>query len=278
MNGDKIALDLGRHLSTRAMGRVVEIHETIESTNDRARILAREGAAHGTVVVAHTQTKGRGQRGRSWFSPPHAGLYASFIVRPNLAPKRAQALALIAGVALHDAVARAAGIDTRIKWPNDLIAAESAGVLYGRKIAGVLVEASADPVRVDHAVIGIGVNLKEVPRPEPIACYATSLEAIAHAEIDAGELLAALAFELETRLDAAEHRRFDAIEDWARHAAGRGQMVTIEVDNERVRGRLRGIAEDGALILDLESGEERWFHRGTLQIPNTPPRPSAESI
>jgi BirA family biotin operon repressor/biotin-[acetyl-CoA-carboxylase] ligase len=265
-----IALDIGPHLRTRKMARIVEVHATIGSTNDRARLLAREGAAHGTVVVSHAQTKGRGQRGRKWFSPPFAGLYASFIVRPKLAPKRAQALAIITGVALHDAVRSVAAIETKIRWPNDLVSSE------GRKLAGVLVEASADPVRVDHAVIGIGLNLKDVAFPGALAAYATSLEALTRRAIAPGEILAAVAFELERRLDAGEHKPFEAIEDWSKHAAGRGEEVSLRVDDESITGTLKGVAEDGALILVTGSGDERWFHRGELLLPSAPLRPTEE--
>ena len=82
--------DLGPHLSTRTLGRMLEVHAEIESTNARALELARAGAAHGTTVVAVTQTGGRGQRGKRWFSPPGAGLYASFVLRPELPPRRSQ--------------------------------------------------------------------------------------------------------------------------------------------------------------------------------------------
>src|SRR5690242_14678177 len=97
---------------------IVEEHATIDSTNDRAKALAKMGAAHGLAVVAREQTKGRGQRGRTWVSPPAIGLYVSYLVRPRIALSIAQLLPLMSGLAVHRALR---GLPLAIKWPNDLL-------------------------------------------------------------------------------------------------------------------------------------------------------------
>lgn len=271
--GDELGLDLAPHLRTRQIGRVVEVHRRIGSTNDRARALARSGAVHGLVVLAHAQTAGRGQHGRRWESPPGLGIYASFLLRPRLLPRQAPMLTAIAGLALRDGVAMGCGVEALIKWPNDLLAPN--GPLFGRKIAGVLVEASADPNRIDHAVVGIGLNVREGQGPAELAAYATSLEALSGRRdaIDCGKLLASIANELEARLHEVEIEGIAGIQRaWAVHAAGRGSEVSLELDGAVIRGELAGIAQDGALLLRTPDGLLP-HHRGELWIPGAPHRP-----
>ncbi|MCK6546537.1 biotin--[acetyl-CoA-carboxylase] ligase [Myxococcota bacterium] len=287
MSGERarpMILDPTPWLETTAIARVLELHGTIGSTNDRARKLARAGAAHGTTIVARAQTAGRGQRGRTWHSPEGTGLYVSFIVRPKLPPRQAPTLTLMTGVALHDALLEALGAPTMIKWPNDLLA--TTPTLRGRKVAGILVEVSADPQTLDHAVIGVGLNVLDTERPPELARYATTVEAILAANgsgaTDAAtlattgmaRLLAVLARELERRLDEASRFGFGPVLDaWARHAAGRDELVELDVDGAKTTGLLRGVAEDGALLLDGPGGTRR-IYRGELHIPGAPRRPA----
>lgn len=251
-------------LETRALGRVLELHETIGSTNDRAKALARRGAAHGLVVVAGSQTAGRGQRGRVWASPPELGLYMSFVVRPNISTRSAPLLTLTAGLAVFEAVRAATGVEARIKWPNDLLARD------GKKLAGVLVEASADPLHIDHAVIGIGINVRDGAWPAAIAETATSLEAQAAegARVERAAVFAAVARALEARLAEAEVDGFAGIVARVeRDLAGLGAPAVLDVDGARTSGIIAGLAEDGALLLDLSPGNRPTpFHRGTLHL------------
>src|SRR4051795_12491243 len=152
-----------------SLGEPREHHETLGSTNDRARELAEGGAAHGTLVTAAEQTAGRGRQGRSWVTPPGTAIAASVVLREfdDLLPLRA-------GLAVADL----AGDSALVKWPNDVL-------LDGRKVAGILVEARAP----DWAVVGIGVNVTGVPAE--VADIATSLER-EDVEGALDELLAAL--------------------------------------------------------------------------------------
>jgi BirA family biotin operon repressor/biotin-[acetyl-CoA-carboxylase] ligase len=260
----KLSFDVEPFLDTQRMARVIEVVHTIGSTNDRAKVLAREGAAHGVCVAAFEQTAGRGQRGNTWFSPPGAGLYVSFVTRPDLLPRFAPTLTLVAGLALRDALAQQTTAKLGIKWPNDVIVA--GGPHHGRKIAGILVEASADTFTLDHAVIGFGANLFAVEYPPELQGRATSLEALGSTDVSHAKLLAALAEELEARLDDAETRGLEhAAKDWSRHALGRGETVRLVADDGETTGVLEGIAEDGALLLATAAGTKP-FYRGELVI------------
>lgn len=267
-------LDLAPHLSTRRLARVVEVHPTLPSTNDRALALARAGAEAGLVVVAAEQSAGRGQRGRAWFSPAGAGLYASFLLRPTLSPRLAPALTLVAGVAAHEALSRfidAPGV-LGLRWPNDLVVA-APGPHYGKKVAGILVEASADHQRIEHAVIGVGVNLTAAAYPAALAPAAAALADLGASAPALAEVLAALANQLEAAFEEAEASGLGpAAARWTAAAIGLGQTVEVTDERRFFRGRLLGIAEDGALRID--AGEEvHTVYRGDVVLPGAPKGP-----
>src|SRR5919198_2054958 len=163
------ALELRPLLNTHDLGQVVHWHDEVGSTNDLAKALADDGAAHGEVVVAEAQSAGRGRRGRSWPSPPGRNLYLSAVLRPDLPPARAPELTLVASVALCQAV-RQADVAASIKWPNDLL-------VGGRKLGGILLEMAAEPDQIQWVVLGIGVNVNGRPEdfPEEVRPIATSM-------------------------------------------------------------------------------------------------------
>lgn len=147
-------------------------YETVDSTNTVCRTLAREGAPDGTAVLACRQTAGRGRMGRGFESPAGLGLYLSMLWRPVTSPEGLLPLTAMAAASAVLAIRRVTGADIRIKWPNDL-------VLRGKKLAGILTEASLSGGGVEHVVIGIGVNLRQTASdfsPE-VAKTATSLAA-----------------------------------------------------------------------------------------------------
>ncbi len=168
----------------------------VDSTNTAAMALAHAGAAEGTAVLAGAQRAGRGRLGRTWFSPPGAGLYLSVIVRP---PAGAQGLALLtlaAGVAVAQAIEEATGLAIELKWPNDLVAGRP-----WRKLGGLLCESAGSGAFVDAVVIGIGLNVRPSAYPPAIADRATSLEAELGRDVDR-----ARAPRRDPRLDRQRHR------------------------------------------------------------------------
>ncbi len=177
------------------IGNDIRRFESLPSTNDTARELARAGAAHGTVVVADAQTRGRGTKGRSWHSPRGLGLYASFILRwdgPDGFRAPFSLLPLAAGLAAADAVRDAAGLEARLKWPNDLV--------HGRKkLGGILTEAVFAAGRPGFAVVGVGLNVNhgEADFPGGIRETATSIRLATGHESDREALLASLCLGLE---------------------------------------------------------------------------------
>ena len=174
--------EVQRDLGTRWLAQAMHHFEETDSTNRVALELARDGAAHGTAVVAESQTAGRGRLGRSFYSPPHANLYTSLVLRPQVSTAQAPAFILASAVAVAETVAAfvddPAGVE--IKWPNDVL-------LDGLKTCGILMELGAEATRVAFLVLGIGVNLN-VDReefPEEFRALATSLAShTGHAPIE----------------------------------------------------------------------------------------------
>ena len=143
---------LARLGKTRIIGRDIQVFEKTTSTNDVVEKLARDGVSEGVVVFAESQTKGRGRLGRKWISPERKGLWFSVLLRPDLLPQEATQLTVAAATALRRAIQSETGLKPEIKWPNDIL-------IGGKKVAGILTELSAEPDRVRHVVLGIGVDV-----------------------------------------------------------------------------------------------------------------------
>jgi BirA family transcriptional regulator, biotin operon repressor / biotin---[acetyl-CoA-carboxylase] ligase len=246
------ALELGPLLNTHDLGRVIHAADAIASTSDRARELAAEGADHGEVVIAETQTAGRGRRGRGWVSLPGRNLYLSVVLRPDLPPARAPELTIVAAVAVCDAI-RQAGVAAGIKWPNDVFAS-------GRKVAGVLTELAADAERVSWVVVGVGVkvDVRGEDFPEELRDTATSLLVERGEPAPRALFAAALLTSLETWLDRHAEEGFGPIRDaWRERSVTLGQAVRVRADGRDLTGRAEDIDADGALLVRTASGLER---------------------
>lgn len=176
------------------VAQVLRLPET-DSTQAVARFLADQGAADRTLVWADRQTGGRGRLSRRWESKP-GGLYATLVLRPKLAPSRLAEVSLLAGAAVAAALARHAGVETAVKPPNDVYAAGARG--KGRKICGILCEASGGQTRVDWLLLGLGVNVNNaVSLPG-----ATSLKRLTGRAWEVEGVLRAVLGELWGRYDA----------------------------------------------------------------------------
>jgi BirA family biotin operon repressor/biotin-[acetyl-CoA-carboxylase] ligase len=232
-------------------------YSEIGSTNDVALRLAERGAADGTVVGADLQTAGRGRQGRAWSSPPGAGLYVSAILRPSAAI--APLLTIAAGVSVAEGIREATGLTTDLKWPNDVYAG-------GRKVAGILAESGMSDARLNHVVLGFGINVNRANYPPEVAARATSIEHELGRPIDRGLVLASCLSALTVRyrqLQMAPHAVLDA---WRSHAVSMlNRRVECTVGLRSVAGVAEDIDERGALVVRVGdeivrviSGEVVW--------------------
>lgn len=248
-------------------GRRVVHFEQTGSTNDEAARLAGLGAEDGTLVIADAQTAGRGRLGRSWVSPPGAGLYASVVMRPPLrrplAPSGAEGLLTLAGgVGLAEGLRAATGLAVELKWPNDLMAPGG-----GRKLGGILTEGSSDGTALAFVVVGFGINLRG-GFDGALADRATSLEAELGRPVERSAVLVECLAALAPRVrDLTEGRAAEIRARWQAWApSAHGRPVEWTADAGRRSGVAEGIDDSGALLVrvggSLErivSGEVRWL-------------------
>ena len=254
------ALELLPLLVSEEFGRTVHFFEELESTNDRARELAEDGAAHGELVIAESQLRGRGRRGRVWFSAPGENLTFSLILRPRLAAARASEITLAAGVAVCE-VLREAAFDARIKWPNDVWIAD-------RKVAGILTETVTDEGGLRYAVLGVGLNVNAERFPDDLQSIATSLRQVRGEPLPRALLLAALLERLELWLARLEDGgRAEVLQRCRSWSAILGRGVRIDAGST-IAGTAEAIDDDGALQVRDAAGVLHRITAGDVGLTN----------
>ncbi|WIV65945.1 biotin--[acetyl-CoA-carboxylase] ligase [Natrialbaceae archaeon AArc-T1-2] len=218
----------------------IEYHETIASTNDRARELAAEGAED-VVVLANEQTGGRGRLDRRFDSPP-GGVWVSIVCRPDIPPVRAPLFTLAGAVAIARAV-REVGVDARIKWPNDVVVPVGEDGEY-RKLAGILTEMEGEADRVTWLIVGTGINADIASEELPEG--ATSVRD----EVGPFDRRVFVQRLLET---FHEYRDLEGVlEDWRDLSLTLGQRVRVELPDGEIEGDAVEIADGGALVVETE--------------------------
>jgi BirA family biotin operon repressor/biotin-[acetyl-CoA-carboxylase] ligase len=252
--------ELQGRLRTSRFGRVYEPHAICESTNDLAVRRAREGAPEGLVVVADTQSGGRGRLGRSWHSPPGENLYFSLLLRPDRAPVELPPLTLLTGVAVAQAV-KSAGVVPRLKWPNDVLVDEAAGP---RKLVGVLTEMATERDRIKHVVIGVGVNVNGTEFPTELADRATSLRLQTGRVHERAALLADFLAAFETAYDTALERGAESFLPLWRAFAGLPRPCRLQRPAGLLAGTAVDVDGDGALLVRDDAGQLQRVFSGEL--------------
>ncbi|MFH1102806.1 MAG: biotin--[acetyl-CoA-carboxylase] ligase [Pseudomonadota bacterium] len=238
-------------------GRETRIHyfRELGSTMDTARDLARNGCPGFTVVIAETQTRGRGRLKRIWHSDD-GGLYFTMVIRPQIPLALCWQINFAASLTLVKILSTEYGIEARLKWPNDVL-------FKGKKIAGMLSEVEAEADALTYINVGLGVNVNN--DVSPVEETAVSIKAILGKAVPRQRLLSAYLDAFEKRLD--EGRLHETIPEWKRFSATLHRPVRIQTLQETVKGIAEDVDEDGALILRLKNGSKRrilygdCFHR-----------------
>ncbi|HEY9714824.1 MAG TPA: biotin--[acetyl-CoA-carboxylase] ligase, partial [Chroococcales cyanobacterium] len=233
-----------------------------QSTNTRALELAAQGAAEGVIVLAHQQLAGRGRQGRVWHSPPGAGIYASFLLRPAATDiANIPTITLATGVAVSSAIEAVCGVQVGLKWVNDLI-------VDGRKLGGILCEMASHGDQ-PALVVGIGINIchKEADLPDDIRDKIQWLERLAPEPVDRNRLLSCLALNLENVYQQLlSEGPAQLLAQWRRRSVTLGQHVQAISGNLKVEGTAIDIKDSGALLLQLEDGTRAEINAGEVSI------------
>jgi BirA family biotin operon repressor/biotin-[acetyl-CoA-carboxylase] ligase len=245
--------EISNGLETRVIGKNILHYRVITSTQDAAAEFAKNGIAEGTVVIAETQTNGRGRKGRQWISPSKGGVYLSIVLRPNVTPLQTIQMPLIAGVAVLKAIHKASHVAPKIKWPNDII-------IGGKKVAGILTEMNCEIDLVNYIILGIGVNVntpKSVMEKVP-GGIANSLANECGGRVSRVKLVQYLLNEFENIYTEFRANGFRSIrEEWKVSSNTIGSWVKISdgLDKEGIEGQAFDIDEDGFLLVRKKSGD-----------------------
>jgi BirA family transcriptional regulator, biotin operon repressor / biotin---[acetyl-CoA-carboxylase] ligase len=257
-------LDAGRVQSAlgAAADRIsLEICDTLDSTNTQLMRRAALGACSGLALATEAQSAGRGRRGRVWHSGIGSALTFSLLWRFAQGARELAGLSLAVGVALARALRAAGAHEVRLKWPNDV-------VLPGGKLAGILIEMQGDVLGPSTAVIGVGVNVRPDPRVFAAVDQAvTDLETAAGTPVDRNALLGCLLQELAAVLDLFAAQGFAPLqEEWQSLHAHQDRPVCLALpDGQSIGGVARGVADDGALLLETAAGVAR-HHSGEVSL------------
>jgi BirA family biotin operon repressor/biotin-[acetyl-CoA-carboxylase] ligase len=256
-----MSLDVARFERERAarglsLGSPITWAESTGSTNDDALTAAKQGAPHGALFGAETQTKGRGRRGSAWVSTPGAGLWVSLVLRPSFGAELAPGLSLCAGLAVREAVASRVNAVVQVKWPNDVLA-------NGRKLAGILVESQVSGATLSGVVVGVGVNCAQTEFPPELASLATSLTLLSARDASREQLLVDVLAAFEQELLRLHERGLSGMAEALRaHDALHGKRLRIEGKS----GTGAGIDETGRLRLDLDDGGRALIASGHVEL------------
>ena len=243
--------------------------DSVSSTNTVARRLAQQGAESGEVVWAEWQSAGRGRRGKTWRCPKGKGILASIIIRPTGPSLPLPMLSLAAALAVAEAIERNTRVPAQTKWPNDVL-------IRGKKVAGILVEASSPSPRqtVPYAIVGIGVNanfrladlLTEMKYPgQVVPERVTTLLDELGKEVDRSALLTQTVELLEDNVRLIENDKApQLLSAWRKKDAFLGKVVEVQMGNETLQGTYQDVAEDGSLVLLSPDGSRRHLPAGEL--------------
>ncbi len=253
--------ELEQGLKTKTMGQTIYFYEETDTTNNRARELALEGAPEGTLVVAEKQTAGRGRRGKAWESPLGTGIWMSLVLRPQIRPAEASVLTLLCGLATAEAIEAETGLSAGIKWPNDIL-------INGKKAVGILTEMDCEMSQVHFVIPGIGINVNTASFPPEIADIATSLYLECGKTVSRRRLVHKVMERLEEHYETfLRTGSFTAmLEDYRKHCITLGKEVHV-LGREPFFAEALDITPEGELLVRrADNGKEEVVFSGEVSI------------
>lgn len=247
-------------LKTAWAGRSCLCFDTLDSTNDYGKELAKHKCVHGTLIVADTQTAGKGRRGRIWQSPKGSTVSMSLCLEPKLPTERVAGLTLVMALAVAEAIAEVADVNPQIKWPNDI-------VVNNKKICGILTEMCfVDAHYV--VIIGVGINVNTENFPEEIRGIAGSLKIESGREISREKLIAAVMKYFEGFYEQYEQTQDLSLlkECYEAMLVNQGREVQVLDPKAAYTGIAKGITDDGNLVVVCQDGTEREVYSGEVSV------------
>lgn len=239
-------VELKWQLNTEVIGRKIYSYEKVDSTNDTAYNIALQGEKEGVVVIAESQTQGRGRMGRKWISPKAKGAYISIILRPNILPRELSAVTVFSALAVAKAIREMANLPAFIRWPNDVL-------INNKKVCGILTEMNGETDKVNFVIIGIGVNINT--KKDTLPKEATSLAIELGEELWRLELVKNIFRNLDEYYKVFNSGRIDdIIKEYKELSMFLGERVQVSYHDSKIEGYAIDVDREGALILRMDSG------------------------
>lgn len=254
--------EIYEELNTKTMGQSVVFFDETDSTNTRARELAENGAKEGTLVIAESQSKGRGRKGRSWYTDKGEGIFLSLVLRPKLTPSEVAITTLMTAVAMVEALKSVTDADPAIKWPNDLL-------IGGKKICGILTELSTEMDAVNYIIVGLGINInsREENFPEEIKDIATSLYMETGVKYHRKDITKRFLESFEYYYEILNRRDFGTILDaWKANSDTIGRRVEIDIFDRKITGMVEDIESSGELKVLTDDGDIERIISGDVRF------------
>lgn len=248
-------------MDTKWAGSNVVYYDEIDSTNNRAKEAGDNKTPHGTLFVADMQVAGKGRRGRVWQSPAGSSIYMTILLYPEISPLKAPQLTLVMAIAVAEGIKEVTGLDTKIKWPNDI-------VVNGRKICGILTEMSTEIDYINHVVIGAGINVNQDDFPEDIRKTASSLKMELGKQVKRSELIAAImkSFEKDYEIFVKTEDLSGLQELYNSMLVNLDRDVKVLEPGNEYEAHALGINKTGELIVRTAEGEEKEIYAGEVSV------------
>lgn len=248
-------------MNTTWAGKKVVYYDETDSTNNQAKAYGEKGEAHGTLFVADMQAAGKGRRGRAWVSPAGSSIYMTILLHPDVLPTKAPQLTLVMAMAVAEGIRKVTGLETKIKWPNDII-------VHGRKVCGILTEMSTEIDYINYVVIGVGINVNQETFPEEIRDTATSLKIETGSSVRRSVLIATImeCFEqfyevfMTTEDLSGLQERYNAM------LVNLGREVRVLEPGNEYEAHALGINRTGELIVRTPDGQEKEIYAGEVSV------------
>lgn len=249
------------HTRNQWAGCNIVYYDSIDSTNNEAKRLGKEGALHGTLVIAQQQTAGRGRLGRNWDSPKEQAIYMTLLIRPNISPQNASKVTLIAALAVVEGIREVTGMPAQIKWPNDI-------VIHGKKLCGILTEMNMELENKFFLVVGIGINCNRKDFPEELKQTATSLYLETKKEQSREQLITAVmyAFERYYSVFIQTEDLSNLKQQYECQLVNYNRDVRVLSPSHEYIGTSRGINEEGELLVEDKSGQMHAVRSGEVSV------------
>ncbi|MEG2440069.1 MAG: biotin--[acetyl-CoA-carboxylase] ligase [Acetivibrio sp.] len=234
-------------MSTKEIARKVVYQDEVDSTNMEAKRLAEKKDSHGLLVIAESQSQGKGRRGRNWESPKGMGIWMSLILKPQIEPIHASMLTLVTALAAAKGIEEETGLEAKIKWPNDI-------VINGKKICGILTEMSSEVDYIHYVIVGIGINANTEIFPDQLCETASSLYLEGEKRVERASLICKIMKNFETYyLEFLKTQNLQKLlEEYNSLLVNKGKTVRVLGAQEEIIGIAKGINEKGELLIEVE--------------------------